>query len=178
MDKKDLIWFYTNRSNPALGEVQMTGTLWTTIDNSIPLNDALLEPFTLVDPDRLFDQLCRPPDKSGMSQLVLCRGIELYVPPGGETDEMFAKAKLTSLSQPFPQTALRILAQQPNIFTTTFIDDVPVTSCLVGVVPIISPSGRKYILELGNFERDQPFLRFRRIDGVQWSGDELWAFEK
>lgn len=155
----------------------MHGTFLVSIDGTRPVTNSELRSVQIMDPDGLFDQVFHSPDDHRSARLALIDVYDLKLGHGSKTPSVFSNAPKLGLMQPSAFTALRLVAHHVHIFRSTFYDGKRVESCLVGIEPLSSEQGRKYILEVG-LCNNAPFLRFRRADDDEmWPDYEYWVFE-
>ncbi len=159
----------------------MPGTSWFTVDsrpyfsfNGFRYNGISVE-------DREGD-LCRKIDArrddfTGECRLSFYTLSDLSLPPGSTTPEIFnAAIDLGARVVPY-SIALRTLLEYPGAFKNNWLrrlfgKAVPFESCLIGVKPLISDSGRKYVVELA-----PNHFRFRLAgEDERWGDYEYWAF--
>jgi hypothetical protein len=155
----------------------MPGTFWLKIDGNAPVYSDLLLDVTIEDREKLFKSAFSQDDCPDMISLSIFRLSDLNLPHGSETSEIYKAAQRHQARKPSASAALRVLTQHPVIFRSTIIDNKPMMGCLIGIEPIVAPSGKKYVLELGELD-EQAYLRFRRADDdVRWPNYEFWVFE-
>ena len=153
----------------------MTGIFWLNIDGTTPLLHDLLLDVTIMDPEALFQTAFTQDNCPDTTSLSIFRLSDLNLPHGSTTLDIYKAAGKRGIKTPTPGAVLRIFMQHPNIFRSTVINERRVESCLIGIDPILAPSGKKYILELGEYA-NKPFLRFRRADDpIRWADSEYWV---
>jgi hypothetical protein len=102
---------------------------------------------------------------------------DLELPHGSATPDIF-DAAIENGAKIVPYgIALRTLVEYPGAFKNNwlrrlFSKTVPFESCLIGVKPLISNRGRKYVVELA-----PNHFRFRLADeDERWGDYEYWVF--
>ena len=162
------------------GRKLMTGTPWLTVDGLYPYRH--LNAHGIGVEDREGDlypqiqelQLLEPPVICSLSYYTLG---DLGIPHGSATPDVF-DAAIESGAKVVPYSiALRALVENPSAFKNNFRrrmfgKTVPFQSCLIGVQPLISDSGRKYVVELS-----EKHFRFRPAGkDERWGDYEYWVF--
>lgn len=154
----------------------MTGTFWLNIDGTTSVHSDELHTMMIEDRESLFQSVFAQDNCPDLTNLSLIGLADLNLPHGSATPEIYKAARKYGVHTPTPGVALRVLVQHPNIFRSTVIDNKPVEGCLIGIEPILAPSGKKYVIELAEFN-SQPVFRFRRADDdIGWPNYEYWAF--
>jgi hypothetical protein len=154
----------------------MPGTFWLNIEGNAPVYSDLLLGVAIEDREGLFKSAFSQDDCPDMTSLSIFGLSDLNLPHGSETPEIYKAAQRHQARKPSAGAALRVLTQHPSIFRSTIIDNKPMVGCLIGIEPIVAPSGKKYVLELGELD-GQVYLRFRRADDdIRWPDYEYWVF--
>ncbi len=155
----------------------MTGTFWLNIDGTAPILHDLLQHVVVDDREELFQSVFGEDSCPSTTSLSMFQLSDFNLPHGSLTPEIYKAAARQNAKIPTPKAALQILLQHPNIFRSTIIDGKPIEGCLVGIKPIVAPSGKKYVIELSEVD-NCPLFRFRRADDdVRWPNYEFWVFE-
>ncbi len=128
------------------------------------------------DQQKLLDSVFASDNCPDMTTLSLFGLADLNLPHGSQTPEIYKAAQKYGAKKPTAGAALRVLAQHPNIFRSTNIEGKQITTCLIGIEPIVAANGKKYVIVLAEIE-GQLSLRFRRADEyIRWSNIEWWVF--
>lgn len=158
----------------------MTGTPWITVTGSRPYYHLSRADVYIEDREgMLYDAVAvHHEDCYGANfSLSYYSLADLGLPHGSTTPEIF-DAAIEGGAKVVPcGIALRTLIEYPGAFKNNFLRRFlgkvpPFQSCLLGIKPIISERGRKYVVELA-----EKHFRFRLAgEDERWPDYEYWVF--
>jgi hypothetical protein len=163
-----------------LEDISMSGTHWLTVDSRIPYFSRAFRHMGISIEDRedIFPQIeALQDDVLSNCQLSYYSLADLGLQHGSTTPEIF-NAAIDLGAQVVPYgAALRTLIEHPDTFKNNLLrrlfgKALPFESCLIGVKPLVSDRGRKYVVELA-----PRHFRFRLADeDERWGDYEYWVF--
>ncbi len=156
----------------------MPGTPWLTVDGSTHFRKLKDYGIHIEDREGIFPQIDRlRNDFDGLCSLSYYTLGDLGLPHGSTTPEIFdsadeSGAKVVPYSIALRQPVEYTGAFKNNFFRRLFGQAVPFESCLLGVKPLVSARGRKYVVELA-----EKHFRFRLAgEEEHWGTNEYWVF--